>query len=259
VAGWPGVQSEDIYILFNQVPKPASNEWDTAIWHFGWNTGNAVQDYKRLAARGVEFFRVPPPSGHMVGPDGNDVEIAPGQGGASGGTGPTTFNHVHLQSDSPLCAGDWYERVLGLRRGTNVYGPSSGGKPAPAPPAGSDCHIPLAPRHAPANQIHEPSARVYAGDIMLFIYPHQRLAALTQRAVDDQGPLVSPRGRLLDHIALAVADVPATLARLRAQNVKVLEDVHNFGNSTLKAAMIEGPDLIAIELVERAPAAGASR
>jgi len=33
--------------------------------------------------------------------------------------------------------------------------------------------------------------------------------------------------------------------------VKVLEGVHRFGNGTSKAAMIEGPDSIAIELVEK--------
>ena len=52
----------------------------------------------------------------------------------------------------------------------------------------------------------------------------QALAALTQQAVDGQGPLVSPRGRVLDHIAFSVPDVPATLDRLRAAGVKVLQD-----------------------------------
>jgi hypothetical protein len=46
-------------------------------------------------------------------------------------------------------------------------------------------------------------------------------------------------------------DVPTALQRLRKLGVKVLEDVHNFGNTQLKAAMIEGPDGLAIELIER--------
>ena len=44
---------------------------------------------------------------------------------------------------------------------------------------------------------------------------------------------------------------PAALARLEAQGVTVLEGVHRFGNTARQAAMIEGPDAIAIELVER--------
>ena len=63
-------------------------------------------------------------------------------------------------------------------------------------------------------------------------------------------PLVSPRGRLLDHVALACRDLRATLAHLRSRGVTVLEDPYRFGNSALQAAMIEGPDRLAIELVE---------
>jgi hypothetical protein len=51
---------------------------------------------------------------------------------------------------------------------------------------------------------------------------------------------------------MTVADVPAAVRRLRALDVKILEDTHPFGASKLKAAMIEGPDKIAIELVEAA-------
>ena len=238
VAGWDGIQTENSYLLFSTVATPASTEWDTPIWHFGWNSADTISAYQRLAAAGVVFFRVPPPSAHLIGPDGNDVEIA-GFGPNTGGTGPSAFNHVHLMSDAPLCAADWYERVLGLRRApTNV--------PAPA-----DCRVPFAPRRDPANQIHEPNARMFAGDILIFIYPNQRLAAMTPRAVDTTGPLLSPRGRVLDHIAFSHPDLPALVTWLRANDVKVLENVHNFGNTMLKAAMIEGPDRIAVELIER--------
>lgn len=241
VAGWDGVQTESSYILFNRVATAAQADWDTPIWHFGWNSADTVGAYSRLAAKGVRFFRVPPPSAHLVGPDGNDVEIAPGGqgGGLSGGSGPSAFNHVHLMSDAPLCAADWYETVLGLRR-------PPGKGPLPA-----DCHVPFAPRRDPANQIHEPSARVFAGDILVFIYPNQRLKAMSQEPLEKEEPLVSPRGRVLDHIAFSTLDVPALVGRLRNAGVKVLEDVHRFGNTSAKAAMIEGPDRIAIELVER--------
>lgn len=239
VAGWGGVQTEDIYILFNKVRTQALYDWDTPIWHFGWSSPALNDDYRRIAANGVKFFRVPPPSAHAVGPDDNDVEIAPAGGQNSGGSGPRAFNHVHLQSEAPWCAGDWYEQVLGLRH-----------PPDTSRVAGADCRVPFAARGNPANQILNPSTRVFAGDVALFIAPHQRLAALSQSAVDAQGPLVSPRGRVLDHIALLVVDVPAALQRVREHGVAVLEDAHMFGNTKLKAAMIEGPDRIAIELVE---------
>jgi 4-hydroxyphenylpyruvate dioxygenase-like putative hemolysin len=77
-------------------------------------------------------------------------------------------------------------------------------------------------------------------DISLILYPQQR-----------PEPLVSTRGRVNDHIAVSYPDVAAAVARLRKMGVRILEDVHNFGNTNTRAAMIEGPDSIAIELVER--------
>ena len=51
-------------------------------------------------------------------------------------------------------------------------------------------------------------------------------------------------GRLEDFVREAVVLV----ARLKSENVKFLEEIHPWGNS--RAAMIEGPDRIAIEIVE---------
>ena len=62
------------------------------------------------------------------------------------------------------------------------------------------------------------------------------------------GGLVSTRGRLVDHWALSVADLPPTVARLKDEGIKVLEEIHSWGST--RAAMIEGPDRVAIELVE---------
>lgn len=228
VAGWDAVQTENVFLLFNEVATPAPAAWTTALWHFGWNSADVVADYRRLAALGIPFFRVPPPSGHMWAPDGNDVEIAPAYAG-SGGSAPDAFNHVHLMSAAPLCAGAWYEALLGLRRVAST----------PREPVG-DCDVPFGPRRDPGNQIHEPNVRLLMDDIVLFIYPDQT----------PERPPAASRGHLLDHIALTVPDVPAAVARLAAQGVTVLEGVHRFGNTARRAAVIEGPDAIAIELVE---------
>jgi len=47
---------------------------------------------------------------------------------------------------------------------------------------------------------------------------------------------------------LSVADLEPTVTRLKSEGVKFLEEIHPWGNT--RAAMIEGPDRIAIELVE---------
>jgi hypothetical protein len=62
------------------------------------------------------------------------------------------------------------------------------------------------------------------------------------------GGLVSPRGKIVDHWALGVSDLALTVTRLKREGTKFLEEIHPWG--TTRAAMIEGPDRIAIELVE---------
>jgi hypothetical protein len=62
------------------------------------------------------------------------------------------------------------------------------------------------------------------------------------------GGLVSTRGKIVDHWAVGTADLSATVTRLKGEGVKFLEEIHPWGNS--RAAMIEGPDRVAIEVVE---------
>jgi len=52
----------------------------------------------------------------------------------------------------------------------------------------------------------------------------------------------------VDHWALSVADLTPTVARLKSEGIKFLEEVHPWGST--RAAMIEGPDRVAIEIVE---------
>ena len=134
------------------------------------------------------------------------------------------FLHVHLYSDAPLCAADWYVKHFGAVSRAQRTG---------------SCEVPFAPPSEPLGVIRSPAATVRFGDISLIIYPRQH-----------PGPLVSPRGHVVDHIALGVLDISAALERLRKAGVKVLEEPHRFGSSQMRSAMIEGPDAIAIELVE---------
>jgi 4-hydroxyphenylpyruvate dioxygenase-like putative hemolysin len=61
-------------------------------------------------------------------------------------------------------------------------------------------------------------------------------------------PLVSTRGHLADHIALGVGNLDAWVAKLRAENVKFLEQPYQLGDT--RAVMVEGPSREALELVE---------
>jgi catechol 2,3-dioxygenase-like lactoylglutathione lyase family enzyme len=228
VAGVDGIQSEQMYLLFDRTAAAAPVELNTAIWHFGWGSPNMEADFAKHQANGVTFAtpinRLASGTmfAYMKAPDGNLVEINTGQTHA--------FTHVHMLSAAPLCAADWYEKVLGAKRAQ--------GRAGAQPPA--DCHVPFAAPSEPLGVIRAPAATVRIDDINLILYPQQR-----------PEPLVSTRGHVNDHIAVSYPDVAAAVARLRTMGVRVLADVHNFGNTSTKAAMIEGPDSIAIELVER--------
>jgi catechol 2,3-dioxygenase-like lactoylglutathione lyase family enzyme len=222
VAGFEAVQSENIYLLFNRVARPPSAALDSAIWHFGWGSTAMESDYQKHLANGVGFATPITRLGsgllfaYMKAPDGALVEINT--------SNTRAFLHVHLYSDAPLCAADWYVKHLGASSRTQ--------RPTP-------CEVPFAAPSEPLGVIRSPAATVRFGDISFIIYPRQR-----------PGAFVSPRQHVVDHIALRVNNLSESLSQLRRAGVKVLQEPDNFGGSSNRAAMIEGPDAIAIELVE---------
>jgi catechol 2,3-dioxygenase-like lactoylglutathione lyase family enzyme len=128
------------------------------------------------------------------------------------------------------------------------------------PPDGAPCEAaPLGeagwPSLEPVGTIRQPAASVRLANGSLSWYPRQCVGA---RCGADQ-PLVPSRGQALDHVAFLVDGLDARLARLRRAGVTVLEGPYAFGAT--RAVMIEGPDRLAIELVERrgAPLPGGGR
>jgi 4-hydroxyphenylpyruvate dioxygenase-like putative hemolysin len=266
--GFEAVKTGTIYILFTKVNTPPQYELtgpQTSVWHFGWNTPNSRQYDEKFRAMGLQIAQmwdsqdgklvdmssdVPTvqgggfptqeqvlelraqgakPSlqggfGYLRGPDGAMIENA--QAGTT-----ERFNHVHMYHEHPNCAMQWYQTHLGATRG---------GRGAAAAPTG-DCKTttyapPTFPSFARGGFVREPSGGVSFDDISISIRPWPG------------GGLVSTRGKLVDHWALATADLDATVARLKREQVKFLEEIHPWGSS--RAAMIEGPDRIAIEIVE---------
>lgn len=224
VAGMAGIQSENMYLLFDKVGAPPDAALTSPIWHFGWGSTDMEADYKKHQGNGI-VFQTPLSKlasgtvfAYMRAPDGALVEINSSQTRA--------FIHVHLVSDAPLCAAEWYEKHLGAVRRA-------------AAPRSGPCEVPFAAPSEPLGVIRSPAATVRLDDVSLILYPRQR-----------PGPLVSPRGHVVDHIAASVSDLASAIERLRRDGVKVLEEPHRFGSSQQRAAMIEGPDAIAIELVE---------
>jgi Glyoxalase/Bleomycin resistance protein/Dioxygenase superfamily len=265
--GFEAVKTGNIYILFTKVASTPQNELtgpQTSVWHFGWNTPNSRQYNEKFRAMGLTIAQmwdaadgklvdmssdtlpglptqeqilamrekgVQPTReggfGYLRGPDGAMIENA--QAGTT-----ERFNHVHMYHEHPNCAMNWYVTHLGAKR------PQGRGGAAPEPPA-ADCQTktyapPTWPSFAKTGFVRDPAGGVTIDDISISIRPWPG------------GGLVSTRGKLVDHWAVSTADLTATVARLKSEGVKFLEEIHPWGNS--RAAMIEGPDRIAIELVE---------
>jgi hypothetical protein len=146
-----------------------------------------------------------------------------------------------MYHEHPECAMRWYVEHLGARRPAGRGGPSTGSGQAPDTAAAGDCHTrtyapPTWPSFAKTGFVRDPAGGVNFDDISISIRPWPG------------GGLVSTRGKIYDHWALSTANLDATVTRLKSEGVKFLEEIHPWGNS--RAAMIEGPDRIAIELVE---------
>jgi len=184
--------------------------------------------------------------GYLRGPDGVMIENA--QSGQA-----ERFNHVHMYHEHPACATQWYVTHLGAsapqgrggagRAGAAPAGPAPTG-PTPTPGTSGKGATnprtvyspPTFPSFAKGGFVRDPAGGVTMDDISISMRPWPG------------GGLASTRGRIYDHWAVSTADLDKTVARLKSEGVKFLEEIKPWGTS--RAAMVEGPDRIAIEIVE---------
>src|SRR5262245_16969269 len=260
----------NVLLLFAKVDQPPATQPQTAVWHFGWHVTNERQTMARLRGDGVTLLPLYTGEGDRTVNINSDTY--PGTGGVLGLTraqleeakknnvkpnggagfayirGPDDalievqgdmpaerFNHVHMFHDDPFCTQLWYQKHL------NAPVPQ-GRRGGAEPRTEANC---VAPRGAdktwPALEVdgmyRAPSIALVFGDVSMGGYIRQT-----------DKPAVSTRGHLADHVGLSVANLDAWVAKLRAENVKFLEQPYKLGDT--RAVMIEGLSHEAIELVE---------
>ena len=264
--GYEAVKTGNVYLLFTKVSAPPPNELtgaQTSVWHFGWNTPDSRKYNETFHKMGLQIAQMwdaadgklvdmssdtlpglptqeqilemrakgTQPTreggfGYLRGPDGIMIE------NAQAGT-VERFNHIHMYHEHPICAMQWYVTHLGA-----TLPQGRGGAPGTLPPG--DCKQlyapPTWPSFAKTGFVRDPAGAVFFDDISISIRPWPG------------GGLVSTRGHIVDHWALSVSDLAATVARLKGEGIRFLEEIHPWANT--RAAMIEGPDRVAIELVE---------
>ena len=98
-----------------------------------------------------------------------------------------------------------------------------------------------------------PAAFVTADHVSMIIYPVEYLqTAAPQTWQARGGAFVSTRGRVVDHLGFSVDDLDATLARMRSEGVKITAEPRSLADGRIRLAFIEGPDQVAIELLQDA-------
>ena len=265
LAGFDALENGRIYLLFNRVSTPPPTVPQSAYWHQVWLTPD-VRDYvMRAKASGMAVEPL------YTSDEGGSVEVSsdtlPGTltraalaEAKQKGVMPTRqagFTYIHgpdglsvegferageterlgqidMWQDDPVCAEIWYATHLGATRRAPAAGATA--------PTAATCKAapgePSWPSTMREGTKRTPSGRAAYGNVALFWYTRP-----------GPEPLASTLGQAVDHLAFAVADLDAWVARLRRGNVRVLRPIYAFGTS--RAVLIEGPSREAIELVEQ--------
>ena len=240
-AGEPALRSpNNVLVLFNKIAAPPATQPQTAFWHFGWHVTDVRAALDRFLKQNITLVPLYTGSGEGTGTVFVSSDTYPGTGGVLGLTraqvaeakakgvkpnggagfaylrGPDDalveyqgnmpaerFNHVHMYQEQPFCAALWYQQHLNV----------------PAPPAragqvvrtAANCAVERGPdKTLPAldwdGMFRTPSVTsTIFGDVSLFFYMNQ-----------GSTPAGSTRGHLMDHFAVSVADLDASIAKLRA-------------------------------------------
>jgi catechol 2,3-dioxygenase-like lactoylglutathione lyase family enzyme len=226
------VWAQQSWILFNKVTAAPPWQLTSAIWHFGWGAEDMKATYQKQLELGTKFFTPLTDISDILGgaatgrffyayvetPDHGLVELNTAN--------HHRFGHLHLFSEDPVSAGEWYEKRFGAVRRS----------------------VTREPRFYRDHQIG-PNASLVMDNVNIIIYPIQySKKAYADHWRDGHAKISSTKGRVVDHIAFSVDDLDATLARL--SGVKVVQRSRTL--KKFKHAFIEGPDNIQIELIEEA-------
>lgn len=221
-AGKPSVWAQKSWLLFDKVAAAPPHETDSPIWHIGWGAEDMQATYKKQVESGTQF-QTPITDisdlanfkgfyyAYVDGPDHALIELNT--------AAHHNFGHLHLFSADTKAAAEWYQKYFGIK-----------------------ARIPQSqePRMYRNFQVG-PSASFNMDNVNVIIFPakyrgHERFR--------------TTRGTVFDHVAFSVDALDPLLDRMKAEGVKVLEAPNQLKGTTQRAAMVEGPDMIAIEIVE---------
>ncbi len=222
------VWTQKSWLLFNKVTKAPPWECTSAIWHFGWGAEDMKTAYQRQLEMKTKFFTPLTPLGssfyyaYVDGPDHALIELNTAN--------HHHFGHLHLLSEDPVSAGEWYMKHLGAkRRGT-------------AP-------VSRKPRFYNEFQIG-PSMSLMLDNVNIIIFPIQYSKQAYPDHWKGRTEMSPTKGRVVDHLGISFEHLAPALERLQKAGVQVTQPIESEAGGKIKYAFIEGPDKMRIEVVE---------
>ncbi|MBS1812522.1 MAG: VOC family protein [Acidobacteria bacterium] len=237
------VWAQKSWLLFNKVktsPQRGNKpDLTSAIWHMGWGAENMKETYQKQLEMGTKFFEPLTDIsdiGGQVGardtfyycyvqsPDHALIELNTAR--------HHQFGHLHLFSADPISAAEWWGKYFGVKLSPALKNPNARKQ--------------RVYRGFPIG----PSASFMVDNVNVIIFPIEYPQTAYPDQWKDRTSFDSTKGKSIDHIALSVDNLAETMKRMKADQVKILQDSKPIPGTKIKSAFIEGPDKIVFELVE---------
>lgn len=233
------VWAQKSWLLFNKVKTAPKLDLTSAIWHIGWGAENMKETYAKQQATGTKFFEPLNDISDLVfgagakdrfyysyvqSPDNTLIELNTAR--------HHYFGHLHLFSADPIAAAEWWGKHFGVRLSPMLKNPN-----ARNPRIYRDVQV-------------GPSASFNVDNVNVIIFPIEYPKKAYANQWQGRTTFDSTKGKAIDHIALSVDNLAQTLKQMKADGVKVVQNIKTIKGTKIKSAFIEGPDNILFELVE---------
>jgi catechol 2,3-dioxygenase-like lactoylglutathione lyase family enzyme len=227
-----GIWTQKSWILVNKVAAAPPSEVVSTIWHFGWGAEDMKATYQKQLDSGTRFATpitdISDIGGgtkmgvffyaYVLGPDNALIELNTANF--------HRFGHIHLLSENPVAAGEWYAKHFGVK-----------------PRANSQVHMYRDVQIGP-------SASFTMDNVNVIIYPVEYARTSHMPGWEDRKTFEPTKGRVVDHIGISVENLDDAISRLRKEGVTVTDEPKSAAGGKIKYAFIEGPDKMRIEIIE---------
>jgi catechol 2,3-dioxygenase-like lactoylglutathione lyase family enzyme len=227
------VWAQKSWMLFQKVATAPPSEVVSTIWHFGWGAEDMKEAYQKQLDSGTKFATPLTDISELIGqtPNSGKFFYAYVQGPDNALIELNTasfhrFGHLHLLSENPVAAGEWYAKHFGVK-----------------------------PRNSAAVRMYHdvqvgPSASFVIDNVSVIIYPIEYARTSHMPGWENRTKFEPTKGRVVDHIGISVENLDDAIARLRKEGVTVTDEPKSIAGGKVKYAFIEDPDKMRIEIIE---------